>query len=69
MCIAKDCLVLAAMLVFLKGIPTWPPHAFLFKIISFLLTHIYVVKGVRALKFCSVVWFFPLSKLRTIILL
>ena len=55
MCIAKDCLILAAMLVFLKGTPTWPPHTFLFKIISFLLTHMYVVKGIRALKFCSVV--------------
>ena len=55
MCIAKDCLVLAAMLVFLKGTPTWPRHTFLFKMISFLLTHIYVVKGIRALKCRSVV--------------
>ena len=44
MCIAEDCLVLAAMLVFLKQTPTWPPHTFLFNMISFLLTHIYVKK-------------------------
>ena len=55
MFIAKDCLVLAAMLVFLKGTPTRLRHTFLFKMISFLLTHIYVVKGIRALKCRSVV--------------
>ena len=34
----------------LERAPTWPPHTFLFKIISSLLTHIYVVKGIHTLK-------------------
>ena len=55
MYIGKDCLVLAAMLVFLKGTPTWLPHTFLFKMTSFLLTHVSVVKVICALKFWSVV--------------
>ena len=40
LCTAKDFFVLAAMLVFLKGVQAWPPHTFLFKIISSLLNHI-----------------------------
>ena len=56
MWIAEDCLVLAAMLVFLKGTPTWPPNTFLFKMISFLLTHFLLfAKDIRAPECCSVV--------------
>ena len=48
-------LYLAAMLVFLKGTPTWPPHTSLFKTVSFLLIHVFVVKCRHALKLCSIV--------------
>ena len=44
-------------------------HAFLLKNISFLLIHIFVVKCSHALKCCSTVQFFPLSKLGNFILL
>ena len=40
LCIAKTFFVLTAMLVFLKGTRTRPPHSFLFKVFLFLLAHI-----------------------------
>ena len=46
-CTAKGYLVLAAMLLFLKRTSIWPPHTFLFKVFSCLLTHIYVVKCIH----------------------
>ena len=53
--VCQRLLHLAAMLVFLKGTPAWLLHTFLFKTISFLLIHIFVVKCCHALKFFSIV--------------
>ena len=42
----------------LKETPTSPPHIFLFKELSCLLTHIYVVKCIHAQKCCSISMYF-----------